>query len=270
MRHGDTVIVMARRWPFIVKLALWTVCFTVLIAAVGVTSHYWQFGCRTSTWGSTIINGDVVIARWTALPPESEGFFVGDLDWRLLSRPYRSAIQIRHKAYHLWYYFFVYLLPLSALLLIVAMSRSLSLATCRKVGWAGVVGCLFLAATWLISFRMILYVAPWKGEYFVMDGNLRASPAGRRGYFDAAIHENAHPARKRLVFPVENPYFWRLGEPCVFNVPLWIPGAVVIAGAVVLLCRKSRDRFCRNCQYDLTGNTSGICPECGTRVDRVS
>jgi len=27
---------------------------------------------------------------------------------------------------------------------------------------------------------------------------------------------------------------------------------------------------CRNCSYDLTANTSGICPECGQRADRPS
>ena len=25
-------------------------------------------------------------------------------------------------------------------------------------------------------------------------------------------------------------------------------------------------RICRNCGYNLTGNTSGVCPECGTRI----
>jgi len=30
---------------------------------------------------------------------------------------------------------------------------------------------------------------------------------------------------------------------------------------------RGRDRRrCRRCDYDLTGNTSGICPECGTEV----
>jgi hypothetical protein len=27
-------------------------------------------------------------------------------------------------------------------------------------------------------------------------------------------------------------------------------------------------RFCSTCRYDLTGNVSGICPECGTEIVR--
>jgi hypothetical protein len=30
------------------------------------------------------------------------------------------------------------------------------------------------------------------------------------------------------------------------------------------LRRRGKSGLCRNCNYDLTGNTSGVCPECGT------
>jgi hypothetical protein len=33
--------------------------------------------------------------------------------------------------------------------------------------------------------------------------------------------------------------------------------------------RKGTYSFCSTCRYDLTGNISGVCPECGTRFDRV-
>jgi len=29
---------------------------------------------------------------------------------------------------------------------------------------------------------------------------------------------------------------------------------------------RHRQGFCRECGYDLTGNASGVCPECGTNV----
>ena len=50
--------------------------------------------------------------------------------------------------------------------------------------------------------------------------------------------------------------------------PLWIP-FVLITIPTALLWRLDRLRLpghCPKCNYDLTGNTSGLCPECGRPV----
>ncbi|MCG3137130.1 MAG: hypothetical protein HJJLKODD_00973 [Phycisphaerae bacterium] len=36
---------------------------------------------------------------------------------------------------------------------------------------------------------------------------------------------------------------------------------------LVQQAQKAQDRFCWQCDYDLTGNLSGVCPECGRRID---
>ncbi len=36
----------------------------------------------------------------------------------------------------------------------------------------------------------------------------------------------------------------------------------------VLRRRRRRKGLCTKCGYDMTGNTSGVCPECGTKVER--
>jgi len=33
-----------------------------------------------------------------------------------------------------------------------------------------------------------------------------------------------------------------------------------------LVRRRIRPGHCRHCSYNLTGNISGVCPECGTRI----
>jgi hypothetical protein len=55
----------------------------------------------------------------------------------------------------------------------------------------------------------------------------------------------------------------------VVDIPLWIPLAVV-AIPTGFLWRRERKRprpgHCRSCRYNLTGNVSGVCPECGEKV----
>ncbi len=54
----------------------------------------------------------------------------------------------------------------------------------------------------------------------------------------------------------------------------WTCAALPILGVSVLvvMARKARkkrhkdDGKCEHCGYDLTGNTSGVCPECGERI----
>jgi hypothetical protein len=51
--------------------------------------------------------------------------------------------------------------------------------------------------------------------------------------------------------------------------PLWIPFIVLLIPTLLLWWRdrwKPRPGFCRQCDYDLTGNVSGRCPECGLEI----
>jgi len=57
----------------------------------------------------------------------------------------------------------------------------------------------------------------------------------------------------------------------VLVVPFWIP---FVVGVVVWALSARRFRtgligHCRKCVYDLTGNVSGVCPECGQKVQRT-
>lgn len=60
--------------------------------------------------------------------------------------------------------------------------------------------------------------------------------------------------------------------PTTLNLDVtYIPYALIVAAAGVLallawrlLRRRPRPGCCRRCGYDLTGNRSGVCPECGT------
>ena len=56
--------------------------------------------------------------------------------------------------------------------------------------------------------------------------------------------------------------------PDYFTFPLWLPLLVAVISTAFLWYRDRRPRpgHCQKCGYDLTGNISGRCPECGERI----
>jgi predicted RNA-binding Zn-ribbon protein involved in translation (DUF1610 family) len=54
-------------------------------------------------------------------------------------------------------------------------------------------------------------------------------------------------------------------------VPAWMPLLALVAPTAFVWYldhrRRPRPGHCPSCNYNLTGNTSGICPECGTAID---
>ena len=52
------------------------------------------------------------------------------------------------------------------------------------------------------------------------------------------------------------------------EIPLWIPLVLVAIPTGLLWWRNRPPKpgHCRSCRYDLTGNVSGVCPECGEKV----
>jgi hypothetical protein len=58
----------------------------------------------------------------------------------------------------------------------------------------------------------------------------------------------------------------------LFDFPFWIPMLILFVPTVYLSHRdwqrwkRVPAGYCPKCRYDLTGNTSGICPECGEQI----
>lgn len=63
-------------------------------------------------------------------------------------------------------------------------------------------------------------------------------------------------------------------EPLHYSVTvaLWVPFVLIAIPTAILWCpirRRFPPHCCQQCGYDLTGNVSGICPECGAEAARI-
>ena len=62
-------------------------------------------------------------------------------------------------------------------------------------------------------------------------------------------------------------------KPLRIVIPLWIPTLLFLTltwKRISPVCRRARNKrrgLCTSCSYDLTGKMSGVCPECGTKVE---
>jgi hypothetical protein len=141
--------------------------------------------------------------------------------------------------------------------------------TGRVVKWVGITGCALFALAWVASlFWSVTYIgggqAFWTGPGVVNIRRRVGWLAQTSGWFFSRTADSRVdswlPRTKRIGASRES----RL------VVPLWIPFVVVVI-PTALLWYFDRRRFppghCQDCGYDLRGNVSGRCPECGLPIE---
>lgn len=142
----------------------------------------------------------------------------------------------------------------------------------------GSVASVAILAVWLPS-RWFNYGyeywpgAPEEGYYFVRfdKGFIRLCHG----------HHSSMNSRSAFCCEEQYEYEWRW-SPAIkrsvhrlhysVRVALWVPFVLVAIPTAILWCpirRRPPPHCCQHCGYDLTGNVSGICPECGAEVARI-
>ena len=132
--------------------------------------------------------------------------------------------------------------------------------------WVGVVACVLLVCGWIgTSWSTFGYqtstvsIGLWGGCF-----ETSVYPAGlpTQGWF-----ASGHPYEAYWLTRFFHGRLLGVQTTHLF-VPLWIP-LVVVGFVSIALWRHDRRRppgHCQKCGYDLTGNTSGACPECDGTV----
>ena len=89
------------------------------------------------------------------------------------------------------------------------------------------------------------------------------------------IVKTQRPIRLACVFGISMFAAW-IGPALFIQILDWRLGLFSLTRAVLPVATTAvwlrlfpvkRPGFCRECDYDLTGNVSGVCPECGTKIE---
>lgn len=134
----------------------------------------------------------------------------------------------------------------------------------RIAKWIGVGICTVIAIVWVMSgWWHLSYAKP--GHYWGMEYGGLFYVSFSKGAFEPQSGSNVWRQSPGWTWL---PYIYELvGSSRMSLVPFWIPLLLVALPTAVLYWRDHRCRLppghCNKCGYDLTGNTSGRCPECG-------
>ena len=142
--------------------------------------------------------------------------------------------------------------------------------------WLATVCCVATLFAAILSVRIRPLVGFGYGYVLARHGNLlivwSACDNAKRRVFVTGVELPVISPGFRLSLPTVR----KLGVPMAFGahrrwvvaMPLWLILAVAAAPAAYLWRRHRRypKSHCQSCGYDLTGNTSGVCPECGERI----
>ena len=151
------------------------------------------------------------------------------------------------------------------------MGRSRASRVLKRVGAAGTV---LLAAVWCVTLF-------WGGAYigftktigvssgavvFLRYTNDPGDYVGWIGYRNRDVKLRWWPTYDDNTSPAAGVFLRKRIRRLI--VPLWLP-LLLTAIPTIMLWRRDRGRLaghCRKCEYDLTGNVTGVCSECGTKV----
>lgn len=126
--------------------------------------------------------------------------------------------------------------------------------------WSGTALCLLIAAAFVVSaFRPIILAIPDVGWIAVSGGSVAQANDNSVWLTIALLDRSDFPSLASW-----NAWYWSpLRVAPIYSVFLMVAVPTLLVWRFVPKYPRGQ---CRRCGYDLTGNVSGVCPECGSKV----
>ena len=143
----------------------------------------------------------------------------------------------------------------------------------RAARYIGVLGLFFMTALWVMSLLWHARLTWNLNRFLVANGKMRLTLMTTNQRipikFELIRPTQATTSKYGLVLPSRYRGLFRNIRSYV--IPIWLPTILFFIMAVCTLkLERIRRKFmhsnCHACRYNLTGNTSGICPECGITI----
>lgn len=142
----------------------------------------------------------------------------------------------------------------------------------RLIVLAGLCVSTLIVVLWIFSIgRQIRYA----GDYCVFDFANNGCVIYYRYWRSSGPAQTMSAHRGFYLYPASNENFGfiapgtgRSGPFTFIRIPLWLILTVILIPTLFMWNRDRRPPpgHCRYCRYNLTGNVSGVCPECGRRI----
>ncbi len=239
---------------------------TIAVGGLSLLSHVWQFG-YVGSWASVGLRQSKLWYVWRTSPiTDGEGFYVADASG-LNRAMYNINTGARFRDKRAGPLVIGMLAAVAYALALPPILRRWTRPAPRWLLTTLVATCALITGLWITSHIVtIAYFGP-RAHLRLRDGTVSAT-LGELGIGGPGWPQGWVVHRWGVSFINSPDYFsWRGGR-IMANVPLGALLVLLLVPTIVLVhrARQPGPHHCRRCSYDLTGNISGICPECGTAI----
>ncbi|MFH1111199.1 MAG: hypothetical protein V1790_18675 [Planctomycetota bacterium] len=252
--------------PMIRRLLIIVGGVTVILAGVCLLSHVRQFG-YVGSWQSIGLRDGKLWYIWRVTPiSDGEGFYVDDAS-AVNRAMYQISMGARWREKPVWPWLLGILAVVGYSLILPPIRRLWKRPAPRWLIGVLTAACVLFAALWTTSHLAAVTFDGSQVHFRLSEGAAWVLFDRHRNYASLpwGTGWNVYRANLPLVVDTGGYFTWRGG-----NITLSLPlGVLLVFFAVptIVLARPDRRAwtgYCKRCAYDLTGNESGACPECGT------